>query len=823
MNIGPWRKLFRPVGGVAAFVLACLITTPAHAVAPVLQSETGLYSGVNGGASIQIDGTDLGSAAITVGGNPATITFNSATQVIFTTPAGAVGYVDIALTTPGGTDVGTFGVQYLPYDTVSASFNPASVARNSTTRLTLTWTKNDSLQHIAMGFQTSLPAGLAVASTPNAAVAGCTNGFGTFSPAAGDTSLTITGKRITGATSSTCTFSVDVTQTTGGDKSITPGDTTAPTYTVGGSPFVGSAASPVVLTFIPAIPSIAVSPSSANIASGANLTLTATLSGGDSPTGSVTFKDGATTLGAGAISGSVATFSTTALAVGNHTAITAVYGGDVNNSTVTSSATSVTVSALVNGACAVSNVAVTAAPSGVAACTAGTLTNALTGTTQFTWDCAGSGGGTSTSGGACSVPRAYTVTPNSPAGGGVSPASAQTVSANATQAFTLTANGGNVVTAASGCNGTFGGTLNVSTSGTFTTAAITSGCSVSFGFAANAAPTASNVTVAGAAKVGTQLTGSFSYGDVNNDLQGTSTFKWYVDTASNGLTKSFIGGAIATSYTPVTSDAGKYLFFCVTPVAQSGTLTGTEICSVATAAVAMDGACGAAANVAAAFIPSANLCSAGTASTVSSASPWSWSCSAVAAGQAASCTAPNGTTATSSGASRAAVSGGGWTVDLVGTTNGLANTAGLIGTQGNAKSPGSAPPGVTFPHGLYDFTLIGGAGPATVILTYPSPLPAGTVYWKYGKTPTSGTAAWYQFPGAVISNDRLSITLTLTDGALGDDDATVNGTITDPGGPGVPGADTLNGIPTLSEWGLMLLTALLALLGMHRLRKVYGS
>ncbi len=45
------------------------------------------------------------------------------------------------------------------------------------------------------------------------------------------------------------------------------------------------------------------------------------------PTGTVIFKDGSTTLGAGTLSGGVATFTTNALAIGGHS-ITAVYGGN---------------------------------------------------------------------------------------------------------------------------------------------------------------------------------------------------------------------------------------------------------------------------------------------------------------------------------------------------------------------------------------------------------------------------------------------------------------------------------------------------------------
>ena len=66
------------------------------------------------------------------------------------------------------------------------------------------------------------------------------------------------------------------------------------------------------------------------------------------------------------------------------------------------------------------------------------------------------------------------------------------------------------------------------------------------------------------------------------------------------------------------------------------------------------------------------------------------------------------------------------------------------------------------------------------------------MYWKYGRTASNTTAHWYQFAGAAIAGN--TITLTLTDGADGDDDYTANGTITDPGGPGVSTSTTVEPI-----------------------------
>jgi Astacin (Peptidase family M12A)/Bacterial Ig-like domain (group 3)/MBG domain (YGX type)/Chitobiase/beta-hexosaminidase C-terminal domain len=77
---------------------------------------------------------------------------------------------------------------------------------------------------------------------------------------------------------------------------------------------------------------------------GSTVSFTATVtSSGNSATGSVSFKDGLTVLGTGSLNGSgVATFTTSALAVGTHS-ITAVYAGDGSNVGSTSAALTQTV------------------------------------------------------------------------------------------------------------------------------------------------------------------------------------------------------------------------------------------------------------------------------------------------------------------------------------------------------------------------------------------------------------------------------------------------------------------------------------------------
>lgn len=74
---------------------------------------------------------------------------------------------------------------------------------------------------------------------------------------------------------------------------------------------------------------------------GTAVTFTATITG-NGPTGNVTFLDGTTTLGTASVSGGIANFATSGLAVGAHS-ITASYAGDGNNKSVTSAASSVNV------------------------------------------------------------------------------------------------------------------------------------------------------------------------------------------------------------------------------------------------------------------------------------------------------------------------------------------------------------------------------------------------------------------------------------------------------------------------------------------------
>jgi hypothetical protein len=219
--------------------------------------------------------------------------------------------------------------------------------------------------------------------------------------------------------------------------------------------------------------------------------------------------------------------------------------------------------------------------------------------------------------------------------------------------------------------------------------------------------------------------------------------------------------------------------------------------------------CGTAASAASTIVPSRNLCTAGTAGQVSSSQgQYSWTCSGLSGGTNASCTAPWATNAGTGSGAVTASNNNGWSVS----------------SASFAATPTVTPPyGVAFPNGILDLRLTTGTSGtnATVVVQYSTAVPAGAVYMKYGKTAANTTDHWYQLDAsrAVFANDRMSVTLTLTDGGAGDHDLLANGTIVDPGGPAlVPPVETAP-IPTLSEWAMIFLASLMGMFAYARMRR----
>jgi hypothetical protein len=126
----------------------------------------------------------------------------------------------------------------------------------------------------------------------------------------------------------------------------------------------------------------------------------------------------------------------------------------------------------------------------------------------------------------------------------------------------------------------------------------------------------------------------------------------------------------------------------------------------------------------------------------------------------------------------------------VNTATGTGTATFSTSAGGIAKLTATAPAeitcvalGVEFPHGFFSFNILGldPGETVTVTITLPSPMPAGTQYWKC----QNGT--FIDCTSLLGDNDGDNVlTLTLTDGGLGDADGIANGTIIDPGGPAIP-------------------------------------
>ncbi len=95
-------------------------------------------------------------------------------------------------------------------------------------------------------------------------------------------------------------------------------------------------------------------------------------------------------------------------------------------------------------------------------------------------------------------------------------------------------------------------------------------------------PVATDLAIAGTVEIGQTLTASYTYNDVEGDIEGSSIYEW--SRADDAAGAGAISVATASlTYVPVADDGGKFIIFTVTPVAATGNSpTGTAV-SVATA------------------------------------------------------------------------------------------------------------------------------------------------------------------------------------------------------------------------------------------------
>ena len=124
----------------------------------------------------------------------------------------------------------------------------------------------------------------------------------------------------------------------------------------------------------------------------------------------------------------------------------------------------------------------------------------------------------------------------------------------------------------------------------------------------------------------------------------------------------------------------------------------------------------------------------------------------------------SGSTATGTGIATASLT-------CTGTASCAYTRAAWIAPPGGAGAPpvDATIAGVAFPQGLFDFGIVGSSPgfTATITLTFPQPVPVGTVYYKYGPTAATPAPHWYQLPAIIAGN---TITFSIADGGLGDDD-----------------------------------------------------
>jgi len=95
--------------------------------------------------------------------------------------------------------------------------------------------------------------------------------------------------------------------------------------------------------------------------------------------------------------------------------------------------------------------------------------------------------------------------------------------------------------------------------------------------------------------------------------------------------------------------------------------------------------------------------------------------------------------------------------------------------------PPDPPDGHTFPHGMFSFKVTDldyDGQTVTITIDLPTPVPAGTKWWKYHD------GQWHDY-SIPITIDGNTITITLTDGGVGDVDDIAR-QVTDPGGLGYP-------------------------------------
>jgi hypothetical protein len=340
----------------------------------------------------------------------------------------------------------------------------------------------------------------------------------------------------------------------------------------------------------------------------------------------------------------------------------------------------------------------------------------------------------------------------------------------------------------------------------------------------NGAPQLRRVVRTGTAQEGALQTGAYDYWDQEDDPEGTSTFRWkkapFITNRGvervNPAAATIISGATGRTYTPTSADVNFGLSFCVTGVATQGSTTASEVCSDFSAKVAAapftNGACGTANSVAIGSAPTANLCSAGVASVVGTASgQWAWTCNGFSGGANASCTAPvlsgedsapglnttglTGVTGDGNGdgiadSSQTAVNSAqlrltnaistnptanpAFVTVVAGGSNGKANSStAVVNSVSQADAPATVPAGMVTPLGLVKIKASGPTNANQTVSIYIDNTVTANGYWIRNAAGVWVNLASSARGGAVVSEgNKTRLDISVQDGGPFDSDNT---------------------------------------------------
>jgi hypothetical protein len=353
--------------GVATFATSAL-AAGSHSITATYSGDT-TYATSTSSVFSQVVNKNGSSIALVSGTNPSLsgqfVTFTATASGTFGTPTGTITFFDgaTALSTVGvnASGVATFAIGSLSAGShnITATYNGDGIYLPQTSTVLAQTVKLASATALATS---ASPAVLATSVTFTATITGSgATPTGTVTFFDGATSLGSSALNGSGVAT------LAVTTLTAGSHAITA--------TYNGDTNYAASTSGVVTQSIIRTSGTAVVSSANPSALGQSVNFTATVTGaGATPTGTVVFKDGATTLATIGLNGSgVATYATSALSVASHS-ITAVYSGDGNYATSTSSVLTQVVTTTASAT------ALTSSPNPSALAQSVTLTATVTGT-----------------------------------------------------------------------------------------------------------------------------------------------------------------------------------------------------------------------------------------------------------------------------------------------------------------------------------------------------------------------------------------------------------------------------------------------------------